>query len=686
MSPSIFRELRHSRLKQRILFKKTPKYILIATAIVACVSLVFIGTLKLLKFNELGDLADSKAGYGIRFYDKNDKLVCVMSGTEERMPVKLNNISHYMQEAVIAAEDHSFYTHHGIDPAGIARALLVDLKSGHVVEGGSTITQQLAKNLYSKSAPRTVLRKAKEALIAWQLESKNSKDRILETYLNEIYFGRNAYGIERAAEEYFGKTADKLTLAESAYLAGLISSPSRLSAPSNLIDALSRQAYVLDNMAECKFITRKQANAAKTNKLAFRKSNSNVSDNMYYLDAAMDSLRHTPGFSQDLDKRGFNVYTNLDQSAQHNAVQAITRGVMHAPRGVSQAALVSISVPDSAVIAIVGGAGDFWKHQWNRATSPHTVGSAFKPFVYLAGLISGTITPHTVLYDQPITIAQPNAGLYTPRNFDHMFMGALTVREALAHSRNVCAVEIANNTGVDKIIETARAAGISSSLYPGLSLALGACAVSPMEMATAYSTFARGGIAEAPIIIRKVTDSGGNIVLNNSPAPRRVFDEESVAELVDIMQDVVQHGTGTAAQLPGRAVAGKTGTADQAKDIWFVGFTPDIVTATWGGNDRQIAVPGTRVTGGSVMAGMWKDYMQSYYKGHPTPALAFNPPEHPLDRQPETGIIATVEDDAAQIENAAETAAKQLDQNIEKKLHKGSGVFGIFKKIAGFFH
>lgn len=637
------------------------------------------------KLSELGSLSNNSSGDGIRIYDRNDSLVCVMSGNEERMPVKLAKISHYLRQAVIAAEDHSFYKHHGIDPAGVLRALLVDIKSGEVREGGSTITQQLAKNLYSKSAPRTVLRKAKEAVIAWQLENKNSKDKILESYLNEIYFGRNAYGIERAAEEYFGKSADKLNLAESAFLAGTISSPSRFGAKANLQDAINRQAYVLDNMVECGFITEQQANNAKSASLAFRKNDANLSDNMYYFDAALESLRQEPQFNQDMVKRGLNVYTNLDQSAQHNAVIAINRGVARAPHGVSQAALVSISVPDSAVIAIVGGAGDFWKHQWNRATSPHTVGSAFKPFVYLAGLLNGTITPHTVLCDQPITLAQENT-LYTPRNFDHRFLGTITVRDALAQSRNVCAVEVANNTGIDKVIDTARLAGIKSKLYPGLSLALGACAASPMEMAVAYSTFARGGVAEDPIIIRKVTDDSGNILLSHSPEPRRVFDAECVAELVDIMQDVVQHGTGVAAQLPGRAVAGKTGTADQAKDIWFVGFTPDTVTATWGGNDRQIAVPGTRITGGSVMAGIWKDYMQSYYKGHPTPALAFNPPQTPLDRQPENGIIATIDNGISEVENEAENAAKKLDQGLEKSLHKNHAVFGIFKKLVALFN
>ena len=680
MAPSVFTALRHSRIyARRRLWKKKPLYaLLIGATGVALIA----GAFASFKLAELGNLSDSSAAYGIRFFDRHDNLVCVMSGGEERMPVSLKHISPYMREAVIAAEDHSFYKHHGIDPLGVLRALLVDIKSGKVREGGSTITQQLAKNLYSKSAARTILRKAKEAIIAWQLENKNSKDKILESYLNEIYFGRNAYGIERAAEEYFGKSADKLNISESAFLAGVVSSPSRLGAKSNLQVAINRQHYVLDNMLECKFISAEQATHAKSSKLAFRKSDSNISDNMYYFDAAMDVLRHQPELGQDLAKRGLNVYTNLDQLAQHNAVQAVTRAVIRAPRGVSQAALVSISVPDSAVIALVGGAGDFWKHQWNRATSPHTMGSAFKPFVYLAGILSGTITPHTVLYDQPITIAQDNATLYTPRNFDRRFMGALTVREALALSRNVCAVEVANSTGIDKVIETARLAGIKSELYPGLSTALGACAASPLEMANAYSTLARGGVAENPVIIRKVTDASDSVLLNSSPTPRRVFDEESVAELVDIMQDVLEHGTGVAAQLPGRAVAGKTGTADQAKDIWFVGFTPDTVTATWGGNDQQIAVAGTGITGGTVMAGIWKDYMQSYYRNHPTPALAFNPPEHPLDRQADSGIVATIDNGINDVENAAENAAKQFDQKLEKK----HGFFGMFKKLVGLFH
>ena len=285
-----------------------------------------------------------------------------------------------------------------------------------------------------------------------------------------------------------------------------------------------------------------------------------------------------------------------------------------------------------------------------------------------------------MLYDEPITLVHKNSQPYSPRNFDHQFRGALTARQALAESRNVCAVEVANNTGVDKIIKVARAAGISAPLYPGLSLALGSCAVSPLEMASAYATLARGGVEMHPRLIRKITGSDGTTLSQSTTSATRVFDQEAVAELVDIMQDVVQSGTGKQAKLPDRAVAGKTGTADQAKDVWFIGFTPDTVTALWGGNDQQLSIPGTRVTGGTVMASIWRDYMSSFYRTHRTLATAFAAPDYPFDRQPQ-GFIASLKEGVHKVELAAE----QIDSAVEGKVQKHHGFFGFMKKLAGIF-
>lgn len=614
----------------------------------------------------------------IRIYDRNDKIVCTISGNEDRVPVSIKQISPFMRQAVVAAEDHDFYKHHGINPESIIRAALVNLRSGRVKEGGSTITQQLAKTLYSEGEERNIEQKIKEALIALNLESKYSKDKILESYLNQVYYGRGAYGIERAAELYFAKPASKLSLPESAFLAGIINAPSSLSRKDNRDDAEERQARILDQMEECGYINKAQATKAKTAKLNIRTVSTLDSYYLYYVDAVMTEIQRTLGKDKDsLD--GVSVYTNMDAAAQKQAVIAVNNGVRKAPKGVRQAALVSINVKDGAVLALVGGAGNFWKHQFNRATNPHTVGSAFKPFVYLAGIISGILKPDTVLQDGPITISQGQVAPYSPRNFDHEYMGALTVREALAKSRNVCAVKVAADTGIDKVINVAKSAGINENLEPNLSIALGSCAVSPLEMAAAYSTLARNGVRVTPHLIRSIKDFGGHEISKQSTDAQQVFDKEPVAELVDVMQTVVQSGTATAAKLPGRPVAGKTGTADQAKDLWFVGFTPDLVTATWGGNDENNAIPGSSVTGGSVMAGIWKTYNTAYYNLHSIPPGKFDAPQTPMDSTVHYAPASFIENEIEDGVHGVEAKVERAERAVKHKKH------GLFHSVGKLF-
>jgi membrane peptidoglycan carboxypeptidase len=318
------------------------------------------------------------------------------------------------------------------------------------------------------------------------------------------------------------------------------------------------------------------------------------------------------------------VYTNLDPKAQEVAEKTLAESIAHAPKGVSQAALVSVSVADGAVVSMVGGVGNFWKNQFNRAVNPHTVGSSFKPFVYLTAFLSGTTTPDSYIEDSPLVVHQ-GWGLpdYVPKNFDHKFYGRIPVRKALYLSRNIPALRIAQKVGIDKVIEIARLAGIKAKLDPNLSLALGSSAISPLEMAGAYSTFARGGIVTPPKVLRRVENSRGQMLVVSGDERARAFPPEPVAALVDVLQDVVKCGTGTQAKLADRPVAGKTGTADAGKDIWFIGFTPDLVTAVWGGNDEDLPIPGHNVTGGVVMAKIWRAYTEAYYKVYPTPPGAF---------------------------------------------------------------
>lgn len=563
------------------------------------------------------------ANRGIQFFDRNDKYICTVRADRDRQPVALGKVSVAMQKALVAAEDHHFYQHHGIDFVGVIRAFKRNREAGHIVEGGSTITQQLVKNLYLDKNDRSYARKLKEVFLSWDAENRFSKAKIMETYLNEIYFGGGVYGIERAANNYFNKHASQLNVAESAFLAGLIKSPSVYGNPANIKLAISRQHDVLDKMAEYGYISREEAKTLKSQKLAFNKGATPIKY-PYYIAFALEQVKREFGpsmWTQDL-----RVYTNLDPEAQKLATEKLTRGIKNAPRGVNQGALVSLNVSDGAVIAMVGGVGDYKDNPWNRALFPHTAGSCFKPFVYLAGLMNGILEPDSMINDAPLEYKEECGPAWKPKNFDGQFKGWVTVRDALINSRNICAIRIAMLTGIQPVIDAARAAGLQSKMDPYPSLALGTCAVSPLEMATAYATLARNGVYMPPQALREIdTADGKKIAFRATPSSN--LPAASVATLVDAMQDVVNRGTGTQARLPGIPVAGKTGTADGARDIWFAGFTPDTVTAVWGGSDKNQAVKGHNVTGGTVMAQIWREYMSGYYAIHkPSRTLAFAKP------------------------------------------------------------
>jgi penicillin-binding protein 1A len=567
----------------------------------------------------------------IQVFDRNDKLVCTVEGDEDRRVVPLSEISTQMQQAMLAAEDHHFYEHHGINPASIIRAFVTNLQAGKVKEGGSTITQQLIKNLFFEDKGRTFDRKVKEAFMSYEVEQRYSKDRILEMYLNQVYFGNGGYGIERGAQRYFGRSASALDLAQAAFMAGLVKAPSELGNPENRREALDRQQEILDRLVEFGYVTKDQADKAKKEKLLFKQTANPLQKYSYYISYVLEQLRGR--FSEaEMRRQGLHVYTNLDPQVQQLAEHTLNEDIKHAPKGVSQSALVCLSVKDSAVLALVGGVGDFWKNQFNRATNPHTAGSSFKPFVYLTAFMRNVFHPDSFIDDSPITIKQ-GWGLpdWTPHNFDHKFLGKITIKKALSQSRNVPAVKVGQRAGIENVVETARQAGITTKLDANLSLALGSSAVTPLDMAGAYSTFARGGIAIKPQLLRRIENNRGQVIELFEPKADKVFDTDAVACLLEVMQEVVKSGTGAAARLPDRPVAGKTGTADQGKDIWFCGFTPDTVCVLWGGNDENLPIPGHNVTGGAVMAKIWKDFMVAYYQMRPTAPGAFITPSKNLE-------------------------------------------------------
>lgn len=576
---------------------------------------------------KLPTLVESKSGVFI--YDRDGKYVCTMHHERDVKPVPLEKMSIHMRNAVVAIEDRHFFEHEGIDVGGIVRASIKNYQAGKIVEGASTITQQLVKCLYLDPDDRTYRRKFREAIMAVNVDLNYSKKKILEAYLNEIYFGDGVYGVERAAQNYFNKHASQLNLQESTYLASLIKAPSYLALPENRPEVSLRQHAILDSMVECGFIKKAEADEAKLQRLVFHEGPP-AYPFPNYINCVMAVLKRELG--DKLWANGWKVYTNLDTKAQAIAEKSLNKGIKKAPKGINQGALVSMSLKDGALLSIVGGVGKYDQIQWNRALAKHTAGSSFKPFVYLAALEQGIIGPNTMVNDSPMVIKSKGAPDWEPKNFDRRFNGWMPVRTALAQSRNVCAVRVAQEVGMNSVVMTARAAGITSQLETYPAVALGSCAVTPMEMATAYATLARGGIYMAPQVLRSVQYEDGRQYKVYRATPSANLSSEAVAQLVDVMQDVVKRGTATRAALKGIAVAGKTGTADGARDLWFIGFTPDTVTAVWGGNEQNKPVRGgLSVTGGAVMAAIWKDYMSQFYQIHKPPVgIAFLPPSKEL--------------------------------------------------------
>lgn len=593
------------------------------------VAAVFFSFLLLHDLSEAPDIAFMEHyhhGAPVEVYDREDELICVINPGQNRKVVALNEISNEMKQAVLAVEDRQFFEHRGVSIMGVTRAILANVKAGRPVQGGSTITQQLVKILFFEGEKRTIVRKVSEAILATMIEARYTKEQILKTYLNEIYFGNGAYGVEQAARVYFGKSAARLNVGESAFLAGLIKSPSYYGDPLHRQEALQRQQQVLRLMNENGYISDDQHAYAMVSPLVIYTTPIVVKElpftkYPYFISYLLDVLRtNDPGAgTESAARRGLRIYTTLDQEAQKSAENYLASGIARAPQGITEGALVSLSVFDGSIRALVGGAGDYWQNQWNCATNPHTAGSAFKPFVYLAAFRKGVLDPASIVEDTKLAVPQIGGETYCPKNFDGKFLGKITVREALTQSRNVCSVRVYRQVGSDIVLETARLAGIKTPLDPNLSLALGSSSVTPLEMASAYGTLARGGMSIEPWAVRRVETLDGRVLRTYEPVQCRALEPEPVFLLNSILEDVVKKGTGTAARLTKHAVAGKTGTADNSTDLWFVGFTPEVVTAVWAGSKDHSAIKSKRVTGGTVAARIFHDFMESYYKKHPGP-------------------------------------------------------------------
>ncbi|MEB3310256.1 MAG: penicillin-binding protein 1A [Snowella sp.] len=555
-------------------------------------------------------------------YDVKGRELLALHDEAHRKLVSLEQISPDLKRAVMAIEDSSFYNHQGINPNSIGRALLVNFKSGGVSEGASTLSMQLVKNIFL-SQQRTVTRKAAEAVLAIRVEQVFDKNQILEMYLNTIYWGHNNYGIQTAAESYFKKPAAKLNLAESAMLAGMIQAPESYSPFNKFKAAKARQEVVLDRMAALGWITPQESEAAKKAKLNLGEPTAWRGSKLPYVtDAVIKELTERFG-KEAVIKGGMRVQTTVDYDLQkkgeavvHNAYKRL-RGRL---RGKNlQIALVSVDPRTHYIKTIVGGV-DYNKSQLNRAIqSRRQPGSSFKPFVYYTAFASGKYTPDSVVYDGPIRI-RDGAIIYSPKNYGGGFSGPMSIRSALAVSQNIPAVVVGSKVGMNRVVEACRRMGIKSPLMAVPSLPLGSVDVTPLDMASAYATLASNGWYSEPTIIMRVTDSQGNVLLDNTPKPQLVLDPWAAANTNSIMTSVVNGGTGRAASL-GRPTAGKTGTTDNERNVWFVGHVPQMATAVWLGNDNNASL-GKGISGGHYAAPIWRSFMSQAVKDMPVEYFA----------------------------------------------------------------
>ncbi|MBC1182185.1 PBP1A family penicillin-binding protein [Brevundimonas sp. WCHBH090558] len=548
----------------------------------------------------------------ITYLDRNGALIATR-GTQMAPPADLDALPDYVPAAFIAIEDRRFYHHPGFDPIGMMRAMATNVRAGRVVQGGSTLTQQLAKNLFL-TPDQNMRRKVQELMLAVWLEMKFSKKEILALYLNRVYFGAGAYGIEAASQRYFDKSAKNLTVGEAALLAGLLKAPSRYSPVSESERAAARATVVLNEMEEAGVITAAQREQAVTQPVIVSRTLA-TQHAQYFIDWLDKSIRSLVGEPTE----DMVVETTLDLTLQTAAERSVRRILdRDAGKGVQQAALVALD-GDGRVRAMIGGSS-YADSQFNRAVDARRqAGSAFKPFVYLAAVEAG-YTPQTPVVDQPITI-----GNWSPRNYSGTFSGNMTLAQAVAQSTNTVAAYVADQVGRDSVARAARRLGIESRIGLEPAMALGAVEVSPIEMATAYDAFANGGRrVDAYGISRIRTPQGRVIYQRQSGQSGQAINNPSLYYMNQMLRGVVTSGSGRSAAISGRDLAGKTGTTSDYKDAWFVGYTGGFVTAVWVGKDDNTAMRG--VTGGSSPAAIWKGFMEAALPRLDAPAIPNGPP------------------------------------------------------------
>ncbi len=610
----------------------------------------------------ISNLENFKLNVVTKIYDKDGNIISELF-IEQRVLVPLKDIPADLQNAFIAIEDNEFYEHWGISTKGILRAFVINFIKGKVSQGGSTITQQLAKRIFLTSE-RTITRKIKEMLITIQLEREYTKEEILQLYINQIYFGAGGYGAESACKIYFGKSVKDINLAESALIAGLPKAPNYYSPLKNPEIAKNRRAVVLSRMKDLGLITKEQEEEANSQPMPDKKQLPELSSGHYFIEYLRILLEPKYG-TNVLHKEGLSIHTTLDSKMQAEAEKALSENLDKfdeqqiefftkekiEPKKV-QGALIAIDPKTGAIRAMVGGR-DFKETKFNRAVqAKRQAGSSFKPFLYTAAIDSKLMTPATILEDKPMVYAfdgkkwdlvSRNVNyvevlaekmtadelidpmkIWCPVNYGGKFKGEMPLRKAIAKSVNICAVETIDKVSPAKVIDYARMMGIKSPLVNSLSLALGSSDVTLQEMVSAIGTLASGGVQTEPYFITKIIDKDGKILENNIPNEKEVLSPQTSYVMTNLLKGVVERGSGFKARELGRPCAGKTGTSNDSVDAWFVGYTPQLVAGVWVGYDDRTSL-GKNATGGNTACPIWTAFMKNALAGYPV--LDFTQPK-----------------------------------------------------------
>jgi penicillin-binding protein 1A len=603
-----------------------PLVAILAVGVVAAgISAFWVLTILPRSLPSVTQLESFEPSVGSKIYDENDEPITEFH-VERRIFVTLAQMPPTLKEAVIATEDARFYSHFGVDPMGIARAVYQNFRRGRIVEGGSTITQQLAKVLFL-TPDRSLDRKLKEAVLAVELERRYSKDRILEMYLNQIYFGHGAFGVEAASRTFFGKGVSDLAPAECALLAGLPKAPTTYSPFEHPEAAMRRRAIVLTRMVDTGVIKPKEAKHLSGTNLGLVPPERRRTTGQYYLEYVLQYLEAQ--FGADLVfKGGLHVYTTLSPVLQLKAESSLREGLRALqtrrasaadkdapPPERPEGALLALEPQTGYIRAMVGGY-DFFKSEFNRAVQARRQpGSAFKPFVYMAALESGQ-TPASVVDDSPIQYPLAGGKIWRPDNYDRKFRGPITYQQALEESINVAAIRVQERTGIRRTVDIARRLGVDSPLQENLSIALGTSDLTLLELTSAYGALANQGMWIRPTAIRYILDAQHKLLEENVPQGRQALPPDLAYVITHMMKGTVERGTGQAAKALGRPVAAKTGTTNDYSNAWFIGFTPTLATGVWVGYDRPRSL-GKDETGSRVAVPIWTAFMKEALAGKP---------------------------------------------------------------------